>query len=290
MRIRNSVLVLVLSLGLPGATLISQSAYGQAAQPTAEELYTSGMELYKAGELKEAQVVLRKVDPLQLPREKQPSFYNALFEIDQKLNAPKPETAEPEVTEPEGTDPETTEPEVTEPEAQPEPEVVKPDAASLLRQADALAEKNPAEALSVYQQVISDEEASTEQKATAEARVAGIERQLNGDITGARRLIALSEQDIVNGDLDAAESKLTSVKNSGVELGFFDSESVNKKLALISEVRTARAAAEEAERLAAAEKQKEADRLAAMQAEKNTPEPVVVKEPTEELLAALAAA
>lgn len=269
MRIRNSVLVLVLSLGLPGATLISEPAYGQAAQPTAEELYTSGMELYKAGELKEAQTVLRKVDPLQLPRDKQPSFYNALFEIDQKLNAPEPETVEPEVTEPEVTEPEVTEPEVVEPEVA---EPVKPDAASLLRQADALAENNPAEALSVYQQVLADEEATPQQKATAQARVAGIERDLNGDITGARRLIALAEQDIVNDDLDAAESKLNSVKNSGIELGFFDSESVNKKLALISDVRTARAAAAEAEALAAAERQKEADRLAAMEAENNKPE------------------
>ncbi|MFK7788996.1 MAG: tetratricopeptide repeat protein, partial [Phycisphaeraceae bacterium] len=271
MRIRNSVLVLTLSLGLPAATLISEPAYGQAAQPTAEELYSSGMELFKAGELKEAQTVLRKVDPLQLPREKQPDFYNALFEIDQKLNASAPETAEPEVAEPETTDPKTTEPAV-----QPETEVVTPDAASLLRQADALAENNPAEALSVYQQVIADEDASSQQKATAEARVAGIERQLNGDITGARRLIALSEQDIVNGDLDAAESKLNSVKNSGIELGFFDSESVNKKLSLISEVRTARAA-------------DEAARLAAIEADKaNQPEPVATQPTTDD--AALAAA
>jgi general secretion pathway protein D len=240
LRIRNSVLVLILSFGLPGAALISEPAYGQAAQPTAEELYNSGMELYKAGELAEAQAVFRQIDVLQLPREKQPSYYNAVFDIDQKLNVPKPETDEPEVAEPE-----TTEPEVAEPAA--------PDAASLLRQADALAENNPAEALSVYQQVLADEDATAAQKATAQARIAGIERQLNGDITGARKLIALAEQDIVNDDLDAAESKLNSVKNSGIELGFFDSESVNKKLALISEVRTARAAAAEADRLAAAE-------------------------------------
>lgn len=284
MRIRNSVLVLALSLGLPAVTLSSAPAYGQAAQPTAEELYTSGMELYKAGELKEAQTVLRKVDPLQLPREKQPDFYNALFEIDQKLNAPKPDTAEPvkpEVTEPK-PEPETVEPEVTEPEVA-EPEAVEPDAAALLRQADALAENNPAEALSVYQQVLADEKASDEQKATAQARVAGIERQLNGDITGARRLIALAEQDIVNDDLDAAESKLNSVKNSGIELGFFDSESVNKKLAVISEVRTARAA-EEAARLAAIEAEK------AQQPDPKPDQPEVVKQPTDEQLAELAAA
>ncbi|MEM9109317.1 MAG: hypothetical protein AAGC72_04785 [Planctomycetota bacterium] len=298
MRIRNSVLVLALSLGLPGATLISEPAYAQASQPTAEELYNSGMELYKAGELRQAQEVLRKVDPLQLPREKQPDFYNALFEIDQKLNAPKPETeepAEPEAPEPEVEEPATPEPEVEEP-AEPEvaePEVVKPDPASLLRQADALAENNPAQALSVYQEVISSEEATAEQKATAQARVAGIERQLNGDITGARKLIALAEQDIVNDDLDAAEAKLSSVKNSGVELGFFDSESVNKKLGLIAEVRTARAAAAEAEALAAAERKKEEERLAALEAEKNQPEPeapAVENKPTEEQRAALAAA
>ncbi|MEO0477674.1 MAG: hypothetical protein AAF085_17150, partial [Planctomycetota bacterium] len=84
---------------------------------------------------------------------------------------------------------------------------------------------------------------------------------------------ALAEQDIVNDDIDAAEAKLNSVKNSGVELGFFDSESVNKKLTLITDVRTARAAAAEAEALAEAERQKEAERLAAMEAEKNNPEP-----------------
>ena|GEM_PF-1058847 len=277
MRIRNSVLVVVLSLGLPATTLISEPAYGQAAQPTAQELYESGMELYKAGELKEAQTALRKVDPLQLPRELQPPFYNALFEIDQKLNAPEPEVTEPKPEpEPEVTEPKPEpEPEVTEPqpEPEPEPEPVKPDAESLLRQADALAKDNPAEALAVYQEVLATEDATDAQKATANARIVGIERQLNGDITGARRLIALAEQDIVNDNIDAAESKLNSVKNSGIELGFFDSESVNKKLALISEVRTARAAAAEAERLAAIERQKEADRLAAMEAEKNNPEP-----------------
>ncbi|MEM6507587.1 MAG: hypothetical protein AAF711_19285, partial [Planctomycetota bacterium] len=196
---------------------------------------------------------------------------------------------------PEVEEPATPEPEVEEP-AEPEvaePEVVKPDPASLLRQADALAENNPAQALSVYQEVISSEEATAEQKATAQARVAGIERQLNGDITGARKLIALAEQDIVNDDLDAAEAKLSSVKNSGVELGFFDSESVNKKLGLIAEVRTARAAAAEAEALAAAERKKEEERLAAVEAEKNQPEPeapAVENKPTEEQRAALAAA
>ncbi|MBX2850231.1 MAG: type II and III secretion system protein [Phycisphaeraceae bacterium] len=275
MRIRNSVLVLALSLGLPAATLISEPAYGQAAQPTAEELYNSGMELYKAGELKEAQTVLRKVDPLQLPRDKQPSFYNALFEIDQKLNAPEPDTTEPEVAEPETAEPEVTEPETAEPQVT---EPAGPDAASLLRQADALAENNPAEALSVYQQVLADEDATTAQKATAQARIAGIERQLNGDITGARKLIALAEQDIVNDDLNAAESKLNSVKNSGIELGFFDSESVNKKLALISEVRNARAAAAEA------------DRLAALEAEQNQPEPKTTEPKPAPDAAAIAAA
>jgi len=58
LRIRNSVLVAVLSLGLP-AGLTSEPALAQAAQPTAQELYASGMELYKAGELKQAQEILR---------------------------------------------------------------------------------------------------------------------------------------------------------------------------------------------------------------------------------------
>jgi type II secretory pathway component GspD/PulD (secretin) len=235
LRIRNSVLVAVLSLGLPAATLTSP-AYGQAAQPTAQELYESGMEQYKAGQLKEAQATLRKVDPLQLPRELQPTFYNALFDIDQKLNAGAPDKPEPEVVDP------------TETDAQPvQPETTTPNDATLLKQADALAGKNPAEALAVYQQVAASETASDQQKATAQARIAGIERQLNGDITGARKLIALAEQDIVAGNLDAAQAKLQSVKNSGIELGFFDAESVNKKLALISEVKAARAAAAEAE-------------------------------------------
>jgi len=87
LRIRNSVLVLALSLGLPGATLISEPAYGQAAQPTAEELYNSGMELYKAGELKEAQAVLRKVDetpkgPRLILSRADPGFVAALFKLE----------------------------------------------------------------------------------------------------------------------------------------------------------------------------------------------------------------
>ncbi len=225
MRIRNSVLVVALSLGLP-AGLTAEPALAQAAQPTAQELYESGMELYKAGQLEEAQATLRKVDPLQLPRDQQPAFYNALFDIDQKLNAGAPDT------------PDTPDA----PDAPDTPEAAEPNDAELLRQADALAGDNPAEALSIYQKVADSETADADQKATATARIAGIERQLNGDITGARRLIALAEQDIVNGDLNAAERKLNSVKNSGVELGFFDAESVNKKLALISEVKAARAA------------------------------------------------
>jgi len=228
LRIRNIALVSVLSLGLPAA-LITQPAYGQAAQPTAQELYNSGMELFKAGELKQAQDTLRKVDPLQLPRDLQPTFYNTLFEIDQQLNAPDTPAPKP-VVEPEAN----PEPQ---PAPLPEPEVVKPDAASLLRQADVLAAKSPAEALSLYQQVAADLDADDQQKATAAARIAGIERRLNGDVTSARKLIALAEQDIINSNLDAAQAKLTSVKNSGVELGFFDSESVSKKLALIAEVR-----------------------------------------------------
>lgn len=243
MRIRNSVLVVVLSLGIPAA-LVSEPAYGQATQATAQELYNSGLELYKAGELKRAQETLRKVDPLQLPRELQPTFYNTLFEIDQKLNVP----AQPETKTEEPTTPEVAQP--PKPLPKPEPTAAKPDDATLLRQADAMTGSSPAQALAIYQQVAASENATDGQKAIAQARIAGIERQLNGDVTSVRKLIALAEADIVNNDLSAAESKLSSVKSSGVELGFFDSESVNKKLALINQVRQARAAALQAEEAA----------------------------------------
>jgi len=272
LRIRQSVLVAVLSLGIP-AGLTGQPALAQASQPTAQELYESGMELYKTGELKKAQELLRQVDPLQLPREQQPTFYNTLFEIDQELNAPdQPDT--PDAPDTPDT-PDTEDPEVDQPEL-PEPEVEAPDNATLLRQADAMAQSNPAEALAVYQQVAASVDATDAQKATAQARIAGLERRLNGDITAARKLIVLAEADIVQGNLDAAEDKLNSVKNSGVELGFFDSESVNKKLALIGEVRQARADAAEAERLAKLEQEK------ADQPDQPGDEPVAEGEPTEE--------
>ena len=45
MRIRTSVFVALLSIGLPAA-LHTETAYAQAAQPTAQELYDSGMEAF----------------------------------------------------------------------------------------------------------------------------------------------------------------------------------------------------------------------------------------------------
>ena len=53
------------------------------AEPTSLELYEAGMKLHKDGKLKQAHETLKRVDPLEIPRELQPKFYNTLFELQQ---------------------------------------------------------------------------------------------------------------------------------------------------------------------------------------------------------------
>ncbi|MEM9415615.1 MAG: hypothetical protein AAGA29_09090 [Planctomycetota bacterium] len=234
MRIRTSALVLALCSGtfLSVTSTASATALTQDAQPTAQELYSQGIELYEAGQLQEAQAVLRRVDELQLPAELRPDFYNAIATIEQRL-------AGIDVQQPGET-------------AQAQPEVVEPvaevSATELLAKGDdAMLAGNYADALGYYQSLMAGENASDTQRSRAGARIAQAQRQINGDASAARRLIALAERDLAAGNMDAAQAKLLDARNSGAQLSPFDEEGIDDKLARISEYREAQAAVAQAE-------------------------------------------
>ena len=227
MSIRTSALVAVLCSGVwVGTSLPSRAdtATAQDAQPTAQELYTQGTELYEAGRLEQAQAILRRVDELQLPSELRPDFYKTIAAIEQQLADIEVGTSAQAVT----------------------------TAAQMLAAGDAAMRANhPDQAVVHYLEVRAAQDATQAQTDTAEARLSQAQRMLSGDLSAARRLIALADQDFMSGNTDAAEGKLQSVQAMGVRLTPFEEDGLEDKLAQIADLRTAEAAVAQAQREAA---------------------------------------
>ena len=73
------------------------------------------------------------------------------------------------------------------------------------------------------------------EESLANAKIAGIRRQQNRDLTATRQMLNQAAQSIRDGDLDTARQKLLAVKDSGADLGWFDNAKAKRQLAWISE-------------------------------------------------------
>ncbi len=185
------------------ALICSISVVCHAAQPTAEELYTQGMQQYEAGNYTAALELFNRLDPVQLSAEQRVTMYEATQEADIRLRAPA-------------------------------------DPASILEQAGN--ERQPARAQALYRQVIANANATAEQKAVAEARLRELDRASQPQLTQMRRRLDDAAVDINAGRYGDAQRKLRSIQESGVDLGWFDNQRVERNLAVIEE-RMAMAAA-----------------------------------------------
>ncbi|MEX0774593.1 MAG: hypothetical protein WD042_02640 [Phycisphaeraceae bacterium] len=174
-----------------------------AAQDTAQDLYQQGMTSYQAGELEAARETLRRVDPVQLSKEDRVVYYQTLQEIDRRTQT----AAAPATT---------------------------------LEQAQAAYKAGQAaKAIALYQTVQDNPQASTQDKATATARVAEIKRNLSARETTLRQTLDRGIESLGAGQLDSAEADLTAVKASGIDLGWWDNQRLERGLQVVGDRRAA---------------------------------------------------
>ncbi len=167
--------------------------------PTAPELFDQGMQQYADGDLAAAQKTFRRLDPLQLNKEQRLIMYETIQNIDRQLR--------------QDTDP-----------------------AKVLEQAIGAQRRGKLpEAMNLYQTVTQHPRATEAQKEKASARLADVKRRINAELTRARQSIDKAAADIRQGRYEAAERKLRAVKESGLDLGWFENERVDRQLIIIAE-------------------------------------------------------
>lgn len=111
--------------------------------------------------------------------------------------------------------------------------------ADLIKQAKQAAQKGQmTQAADLYRQVTQHPRATAEQKKQAAAELAGIEKNRSSQLTQLRQQVDQAKADLDSNRIDDAERKLTAVVNSGVDLGWFDNERVERYLAIIAERRS----------------------------------------------------
>jgi general secretion pathway protein D len=169
---------------------------------TAQELLEQGLKRLGEGDTAGARQTLERVDPVQLSKQDRVRLQQAMQDISRQAQ-----------------------------QASATPATLLADAAK------AQSAGKSVEALNLYTKAQAHADATEAQKKTAAARIAELDRKLNDDRTRLRRQIDEASADINAGKLDAAEKKLRGVKDSGVDLGWWDNERVEKQLALIAERR-----------------------------------------------------
>ena len=230
-RLHVAVLVICLSLVTSTSLLLNADEPVSNNSPTAAQLYQQAIGAYTEGDLVQTRTLLRTVDPMELPTESRLRMYEILTELDvgsTDLDAPTAETTDTDLPQPSENATETT----IEPATAPTP-------AELLVEADATVGPSPLQAKVLYAQLRDHPDADDTARATAKARLAQIQRRANAETTAARRLIDLAQAELAAGTLESAQTKLQSVRDSNVVLGWFDSQRLNKQL---TEVQAALAA------------------------------------------------
>ncbi len=270
-RLHVAVLVICLSLITSTSLLLNADEPVSSNPPNAAQLYQQAIAAYTEGDLVQTRALLRKVDPMELPTKSRLRMYEILTELDvgsTDLDAPTAETTDSE----DPTDTDFSQPSENATETTIEP-ATAPTPAELLVEADATVGPSPLQAKVLYAQLRDHPDADATTRATAEARLAQIQRRANAETTAARRLIDLAQAELAAGNLEPAQTKLQSVRDSNVVLGWFDSHRLNKQL---TEVQAALAAIV-TETLAADQENAE-PAMAAADASEPAPEPEPVVE------------
>jgi type II secretory pathway component GspD/PulD (secretin)/tetratricopeptide (TPR) repeat protein len=116
---------------------------------------------------------------------------------------------------------------------------VKTDPSSLLASGqDAMVKAQDTRATGFFKAVLKHPKASEAQKEQASTALAQIRRKTNPELSEAQTKIAQATAAIHEGDLDGAEKLLLSVKNSKLDLGWFENERIAKQLDLIKQIRS----------------------------------------------------
>ncbi len=226
-------IVLCVLLALGATTML---AWAQEADTPASQLFEQFMDQYARGEYDSARATAQQIDPVQLPRDQRVTLYETIKQIDSKA-------------------------------------VEASDPAALFERAGAASKAgDPVSASNTYKLILQHEDATDEDKRTARARLAELVRLSNMDRTRLRQMIDAAVSDVRADRHDEAEKKLTAVRASGVNVGWFDDQRIARHLALIDEhhqhvAEMERLAAEQAEAERLEAEQAEAERIAAEQAE-----------------------
>ena len=176
--------------------------------PTADDLFDHGMQSYSAGNYLEAQSTFRRLDPLQLNRKQRLLMYETIQNIDRQLKG------------------------------------ISNPATAMKEAARAHRSGNLSQATKLYQSVIKHPGATKKQKKKAEVELAQIKRRRNAQLTRARESVDKAEADIRDGRYESAERRLRAVKESGLDLGWFENERINRQLTIIAEQRKSQRAAQ----------------------------------------------
>lgn len=103
---------------------------------------------------------------------------------------------------------------------------------------DAAVQAQDVRATGFFKAVLKHPKATEQQKQDASTALAELRRKTHPEVTEAQAKIAQATTLIHEGDLDGAERLLLSVKNSKVDLGWFENERIAKQLDLIKQIRS----------------------------------------------------
>jgi len=216
-------------------------ATAHAEDATAEQLLAQGVRLHLDGNNAAAKDVLQRIDPVQLTKEQQVTLLTTLQTIDRGDN---PAPVAPAPPAPPATEEPAAPATPAEPAAPAEPVAPAPakvaTPAELLLAADKQRDAgNYDGAMSLLSQAAGHPDASAEDKAYVTSRAAEITRLRNIKLTAARQTIDQVAADLgkPGADLDGAETRLKSVKSSGLNLGFFDNRRLDRLMATVGERR-----------------------------------------------------
>ncbi|MCC5831209.1 MAG: hypothetical protein JJU36_17350 [Phycisphaeraceae bacterium] len=196
---KRTIPAVVLVCGLIWAS--TATAATDATPRTAEQMYQQFLQQVQSEDYEGALQTYRRLDPLQLPRDKQTNLHQTVMEIERRLTG---ETADP---------------------------------AQLLREAEAdMSARRFNRAAERYSQVAGSDRATPQQRSTAEAGLASARRQLSMRLEEARQNIARAEAALTRGEVARARTLLSEVQASGLALGRFDTQHMASLIRRVEEI------------------------------------------------------
>ncbi len=139
-----------------------------------------------------------------------------------------------------------------------------PTAEQLVDQADAAAKDGQlGRAAELYRQVATNDDANITLRAKAAARLAEVDRRIDSKVSQARESLEQARAEINAEQYDAAAQRLDAVKASGVNLGWFDQQRLERLSAAVDQHQAELAAAQADAEAKAAQAKAEADKATA---------------------------